>query len=259
MMMKKIKHCLLVLALLAALAAPVAAAGGRAAMSADEALARLKAGNERFTDDKPQYPHQGRERRALTFGQGQHPFAAVLACSDSRVPVELVFDQGIGDLFVVRVAGNVAATDELGSLEYAVDHFAPPLLVVLGHTQCGAVKAVLENAKLGAHIASLVAPIKGAVAQAKADNPEAAPEALLAAAVKDNVFQAMADLLQKSAVVKAQVNTQKLRVIGALYEIDTGRVQWLGPHPDQDRWLGLEGKGQAAGKPAREKKGGEDD
>jgi carbonic anhydrase len=259
MMMKKISPSLLVLALLAALAAPTWGAGGGAAMSAEEALARLKAGNERFLTDKPQYPHQGRERRALTFGQGQHPFAAVLACSDSRGPVELIFDQGIGDLFVVRVAGNVAQSDELGSLEYAAEHFEPPLLVVLGHTHCGAVGAVLENAKLSPHIASLVAPIKGAVARAKADNPEADPEALLTAAVKANVFQAMEDLLKKSAVLKAQVKAKKLRLIGALYEIDTGRVQWLGPHPDQDKWLGLKGKGQAAGQPDREKKGGEGD
>jgi carbonic anhydrase len=259
MMMTKISPSLLVLALLAALAAPAWGAGGGVAMSADEALARLKAGNERFMNDAPQYPHQGRERRALTFGQGQHPFAAVLGCADSRVPVELVFDQGIGDLFVVRVAGNVAQTDELGSLEYAVEHFEPPLLVVLGHTQCGAVAAVLDNAKVGPHIAALVAPIKAAAAQAKADNPGAAPEALLMAAVKANVFQAMADLLQKSAIVKAQVKAKKLRVIGALYEIDTGRVEWLGPHPDQDKWLGLKGKSQAAGKPAREKKEGTGD
>ena len=95
-------------------------------------------------------PTRDAERRALTSGQGQHPLAAILTCSDSRVPPEIVFDQGLGDIFVIRVAGNVAATDEIGSIEYAVDHLASPLVVVLGHSQCGAVTAVVEDAKLPA-------------------------------------------------------------------------------------------------------------
>jgi carbonic anhydrase len=236
------------------LTAPAAAAGGGAGFSPDEALARLKEGNERYVAGKPQYPHQGRERRALTAGQGQHPFATVLGCSDSRVPVEFIFDQGIGDLFVIRVAGNVAQTDEIGSMEYAVDHLGTPLVVVLGHTQCGAVTAVVENAKLPPNIANLVGPIKPAVAKAKAENPEATQEALINAAIKDNVRQAVEDLFQKSAIIKAQVKAQKTRVVGAVYEIDTGQVQWLGPHPDQDKLLGLKAKGTTVDKPVRKKK-----
>ena len=254
--MRKVNLLLVILGLLAVLAAPAAAAGG-AGMSADEALAKLKDGNDRYLAGKPQYPHQDRERRALTAGQGQHPFAAVLACADSRVPVELIFDQGIGDLFVVRVAGNVAQTDEIGSLEYAVDHLAPPVVVVMGHTQCGAVTAVLENAKLPPHIANLVAPIRPAVARAKTENPEAAPEDLLTAAIRENVLQTMADLVQRSAMIKAHVRDKKLRVVGALYEVDTGQVQMLGPHPDQEKWLGAKGKGPASGKAAKEKKADE--
>ncbi len=218
-------------------------------MSADEALSRLKAGADRYLEGKLQHPNQSRERRALTYGQGQHPFAAVLGCSDSRVPVELIFDQGIGDIFVVRVAGNVAQADEIGSIEYAVDHLATPVVVVLGHSHCGAVTAVVENAKVTPNIASLVAPIRPAVAKAKAENPEASKEVLLNAAIRDNVLQAMSDLFQKSPLIKAQVKAKKTRVVGALYEIDTGRVQWLGPHPDQDKWLG-----KAEGKSAQKKK-----
>jgi carbonic anhydrase len=248
--MRKVNLLLVIMVLMAALAAPAAAAGG-ARMSADEALARLKEGNDRYLADKPRYPHQGRERRAITAGQGQHPFATVLACADSRVPVELIFDQGIGDLFVVRVAGNVAQTDEIGSIEYAVDHLATPLVLVLGHTQCGAVTAVVENAKLPPHIANLVAPIRPAAAKAKAENPDAAPEALIGAAIRANVLQAMEDLLQRSSIVKAGVRAKKTRVVGALYEIDTGQVQWLGPHPDQDKWLAPKGKGPAAAKKAK--------
>jgi carbonic anhydrase len=251
--MRKVNLLLIIMVLMAALAAPAAAAGG-AQMSPDEALARLKEGNDRFVAGKPRYPNQGRERRAITAGQGQHPFATVLACADSRVPVELIFDQGLGDLFVVRVAGNVAQTDEIGSIEYALDHLAIPVVLVLGHTQCGAVTAVVENAKLPPHIANLVAPIRPAVAQAKAENPDAAPEALIGAAIRANVLQAMEDLLQRSSIVKAQVKAKQTRVVGAIYEIDTGQVQWLGPHPDQDKWLGGKAKGPTSGPAKKAKK-----
>ena len=142
----------------------------------------LKDGNARYVEGKPTHPHQGAERRALTAGQGQHPFAAVLSCSDSRAPVELIFDQGIGDLFVIRVAGNVAATDEIGTMEY-VDYLGIPVLVVLGHSQCGAVTAAVEGTKLPGSMGVLVAPIKPAADKAKADHPGAATEALVAAAV----------------------------------------------------------------------------
>ncbi len=250
--MRKINLALVALILVASLAAPALAAGA-SGMSPDEAAARLKEGNDRYVAGQPQHPRQNRERRALTAGQGQHPFATVLSCADSRVPVEMIFDQGIGDLFVVRVAGNVAQTDEIGSIEYAVDHLATPVVVVLGHTQCGAVTAVVENAKVPANIAALVAPIKGAVAKAKAENPEAGKEALIAAAIKDNVLQAMEDLFQKSSIIRERAKAKKTRVVGALYEIDTGQVQWLGPHPDQEKWVGAKTKGPAA-KPKKAKK-----
>jgi carbonic anhydrase len=208
-------------------------------MAPEEALKLLKDGNERYVAGKPQYPHQGRERRALTAGQGEHPFATVLACSDSRAPVELIFDQGLGDLCVVRVAGNVAQVDEVGSMEYAVERLGTPLLVVLGHSQCGAVTAVVENAKVSGHAAALVAPIKPAVAKAKADNPGLSGEALLNAAIQANIWQAVEDLLQKSQEIRGSAKAGKLKVVGALYELDTGQVQWLGPHPNQDKLLGV--------------------
>jgi carbonic anhydrase len=252
--MRKASLALLIMVLLTSLATPALGAAGGAGMSPDEALGKLKEGNERFVAGQPRHPNQGRERRALTAGQGQHPFAALLSCSDSRVPPELIFDQGLGDLLVVRVAGNVAQTDEIGTLEYAVDHLAIPLVVVMGHSQCGAVTVVVENSKVPTNVANLLAPIKPAVAKAKAENPEAAKEALVAAAVKDNVFQAMEDLLQKSAMVKNQAKAKKVKVVGALYDLDTGQVQWLGAHPDQDRLLGGKAKGPAAGQPAKKKK-----
>ncbi len=254
--MKKMTHLLLILWWLTALAAPALASGAGAAVSADEALKLLKDGNARYLEGKAAHPHQDAARRALTAGQGQHPFATLLSCSDSRVPVELIFDQGIGDLFVVRVAGNVAATDEIGSMEYAVDHLNTPVVVILGHSQCGAVTAVVENAKLPGSIANLVAPIKPAADKAKADNPGAATEVLVNAAVKANVFQAMEDVLQKSPVIKARVKAGKARLVGALYELDTGKVEWLGAHPDQEKLLSGKGKVEGQKAPAKERKRG---
>jgi carbonic anhydrase len=235
---KKIGPTLLVILFLSALAPLVLAAGAAApGLSADEALKLLKDGNCRFKEGRAIHPRQDAARRALTFGQGQHPFAAVLSCADSRVPVETIFDQGIGDLFVVRVAGNVAATDELGSLEYAVDSLGVPLVVVLGHSKCGAVIAVVEGAKLPGNLGPLLAPIKPAVSKAREENPGAAAEALIDAAIRNNVFQGMEDVLRLSPVIKAKVKAGEVKLMGAIYELDTGEVQWLGPHPDQEKLL----------------------
>jgi len=246
--MKKIG---LLLSIVLYLAAPAAASGSAPGISADEALRILKEGNARYVDGKPQHPHQGRERRALTAAQGQHPLAAVLTCSDSRVPAEIIFDQGIGDIFVIRVAGNVAATAEIGSIEYAADRLATPLVVVLGHTQCDAVTAVVDDAKLPPNIANLVEPIKPAVAKSREANPQAARDVLLNAAIQDNVWQSIDDMVKKSPSIREKVRDGKVRVLGALYDLDAGQVQWLGPHPEQDKLVGA--KKGPAGKP--EKKG----
>ncbi len=149
---------------------------------------------------------------------------------------------------MIRVAGNVAATDEIGSIEYAVDHLATPLVVVLGHSQCGAVTAVLDEAKLPPNIAALVEPIKPAVAKAREDNPEAAKDVLLNAAIKDNVWQSIADMLRQSPIIREKVRDGQVRVVGALYEIDSGQVQWLGPHPEQDKLVGVK---KGTGKPGK--------
>jgi carbonic anhydrase len=235
--MKTIHLWLLILVLVAALTAPALASS--AGLSADVSLRLLKEGNARYREGKLRHPHQGRERRALTSAQGQHPLAVVLTCSDSRVPPEIIFDQGIGDLFVVRVAGNVAATAEIGSIEYAVDHLATPLVVVLGHTQCGEVAAVVDEAKLPPNLAALVEPIQPAVAKAREANTKAARDVLLAAAIKDNVWQAIADLLQQSPIVREKVRDGQIKVLGALYDLDSGQVQWLGAHPEQGKLVGV--------------------
>jgi carbonic anhydrase len=250
--MKRISLATLILIVAAALAAPALAAPVAPGISADEAMRVLKAGNARYVEGKPQHPHQDRARRALTAAQGQHPLATMLTCSDSRVPAEIIFDQGIGDIFVVRVAGNVAATDEIGSIEYAVDHLAVPVVMVLGHSQCGAVTAVVENSKLPPNIASLVAPIKPAVDKAREANPEAAKDVLLNAAITDNVWQAIDDMLRQSPIIREKVRDNQVQAVGALYDLDSGQVQWLGPHPDQAKLVGA--KKGAPAKPGKKGK-----
>jgi carbonic anhydrase len=253
--MKKIVLLLGVVLSLAILASPLVASTGSPGISVDEAARILKEGNGRYIEGKSRHSHQDRERRALTAGQGQHPLATVLTCSDSRVPAEIIFDQGIGDIFVIRVAGNVAATDEIGSIEYAVDHLATPVVVVMGHSQCGAVTAVVDDAKLPPNIAALVEPIRPAVDKAREDNPDAAKDVLLNAAIKDNVWQAIADMLQQSPIIRDKVRDGQVRVVGALYEIDSGKVQWLGPHPEQDKLLGgKKGTGKTGKKGKKAKK-----
>ena len=254
MIMRRVSLALILPALLLVFTGAALASGVDTGFSADEAMKMLKDGNARYVEGRVTHPHQDAARRALTAGQGQHPFAMVLSCSDSRVPVELIFDQGLGDRFVVRVAGNVAATDEIGSMEYAVDHLSTPVVLVLGHSQCGAVTAVVENAKLPGSIGALVAPIKPAVAKAREENPGAGAEALVSAAVNANVFQAMEDVLQNSPLFKANVKAGKTKLVGATYELDTGQVQWLGPHPNQEKLLGGKGKAEGPKAPAKEKK-----
>jgi carbonic anhydrase len=219
-------------------------------MTSDKAIALLAEGNARFVADTRDYPNQDQSRRTLTSTKGQHPFATVIACSDSRVPVETIFDRGIGDIFVIRVAGNVIDTDEAGSIEYGVDHLATPVLVVLGHTHCGAVTAVVNNAPLHGNIPALVDNIVPAALKARDDHPELKGGALVDEAVKYNIWQAISDLFRTSSVTAGRVKHGKLKVIGAMYDIATGQVSWLGAHPDQKKLLAKYGQSAASHKPA---------
>ena len=252
--MKRIILLLSIVLTLAVLVPPALASSAGVGISAAEATRILKEGNERYFEGKAQHPHQDRVRRAMTAARGQHPLATVLTCSDSRVPPEIIFDQGLGDIFVIRVAGNVSATDEIGSIEYAVDHLNTPLVVVLGHTQCGAVTAVVDGGKLPPNIAALVEPIKPAVDKAREDHPGAAKEVLLSAAITDNIWQSMADMLAGSPIIREKVKDGQVRLVGALYDLDTGKVQWLGPHPDQDQLVGAKIGAGKKGKKARKPK-----
>ena len=203
----------------------------------DEALNRLQQGNQRFVSGDPKHPNTDAARRHETFTGGQHPFVTLMTCSDSRVPVELIFDQGIGDVFVIRVAGNVSNTDEIGSIEYGVGHLHTPLLVVLGHTRCGAVTAVVEKAELHGNIPPLVERIKLAAAKARRKHPKLDGEDFLHQAIRENVWQSIEDALANSAETRELVKEGKLRVVGAIYDLDSGSVEWMGRHPNESELL----------------------
>lgn len=202
-----------------------------------DAVERLREGNERFVAGTPRHPNTGPERLRQIASEGQHPFATVLTCSDSRVSVTRLFDQGFGDVFVVRVAGNVCAVDEIASIEYSVDHLNTPLVVVLGHTHCGAVTAATEGGPPHGHIASLLAHIRPAVEAARRKHPGVKGADLIPAAIEANVWQAIGDLLHGSRAVRERVAAGRLLVAGAICDLATGRVEWLGEHPEQARLL----------------------
>lgn len=222
----------------------------------DDAMRMLKEGNARYVAGQPLRANQGPERRAETVAGGQHPIATIIGCSDSRAPLEILFDQGVGDIFVIRVAGNLAGPDELGTVEYGVGHLGTPVLLVLGHTSCGAVTAAVQNAKVHGHIATLVNQIKPAVAKAKSWSPTAQGDDLLGKAIKANVWLVMENILRKSKEVSDRVKKGRLLLVGGIYDLTTGSVNWLGSHPEQGRLLAAgvvshsASGGHAAPKPA---------
>jgi carbonic anhydrase len=192
----------------------------------DQALSKLREGNERFHQGKSKHPHGGANWRHQ-LEEGQHPFAVVLGCADSRVPPELIFDQGFGDLFVIRVAGNVVDVDVTASVEYAIDHLGTPLVVVLGHSDCGAVTAALdhlsESPEEPEEIVSLLYRIEPALLglSSKGNRDEQ-----IAEAVRRNVDMAVRRL---SRVPDLMRNMKKgnVRIVGAVYDMHTGKVVFL--------------------------------
>lgn len=186
----------------------------------DTALQMLLTGNQRFAQHQPQYPDQSAARlREVT--QAQHPFATVLSCADSRVPVEIVFDQGIGDIFDVRIAGNIATPESLGSIEYAVALLGTPLLMVLGHERCGAVTAAVKNEALPGEIGTFVQAILPAVDRVKDQAGDPVDNAV-AANVEYQIEQ-----LMRSQLLADRLAAGKLKIVGGRYDLDTGRVTLL--------------------------------
>lgn len=211
-----------------------ASEGSKSKPSLDKVVSMLKAGNERFTNDELIHPHLDNARmiQAGRENQGDHAYATVITCSDSRVPVESIFDAGIMDIFVIRVAGNVCDTDEIGSIEYGFAHVNTPVLVVLGHTQCGAVTAVTNAIEGHGHalernIPPLVDNIEPAVKRAKKSHPDKIGKQVIPYAIEENVWQSIEDLFLESPASRELVKNGKVKVVGAIYNVGNGNVKWL--------------------------------
>ena len=230
-MLPIIHAVLTTVALVMLVAVPAMAAGDDPAVTPYKALQTLMQGNARFVSGKVENPNTAPARLAETSAQGQKPFAAVLACADSRVPVERVFDRGFGDIFVVRVAGNVCGSDELGSLEYAVEHLNVPLVVVLGHTNCGAVAAATQRAQAHGAVVQILEKITPAVVACRAAYPAVPEKDLARHVVPRNALLAVEGALKRSAAIRERCRTGKLAVVAAVYDISDGQVFWLGEHP----------------------------
>ena len=194
--------------------------------TADEALARLKAGNLRFVRGEARFPTiQGEVLAELA--KGQQPYVTILGCSDSRVPPELVFDAGFGELFVIRVAGNVLGPSIMGTLQYAGLHLHTPLFVVMGHEGCGAVQAAIDSRFKGARQGGRIEILLEQILPALDDlDPQSSPVELLRAGVEANVRRTMRELLETPEAM-ARLAEGRMRLIGAVYELETGRVRFM--------------------------------
>jgi len=201
-------------------------------ISAQDALARLRDGNRRFVANESTASAQLTPSQRLALTNGQQPFAIVLGCSDSRVPAELVFDQGFGELFVIRVAGNIVAPSQVGSVEFAAARFETRLVVVMGHSQCGAVTAAVEEVLGQAtnesrnlrSIVDRVRPSVEAVVTARADHDV---DALIGDAVRANVRASVDHLRHGSQLLEALIQRDGLRVVGAEYSLESGVVSFF--------------------------------
>ena len=196
-------------------------------VSASEALQRLQQGNQRFVAGKP----EGDSTRPVELAEGQQPFAIIVGCSDSRVPAELVFNQGLGDLFVIRVAGNIVAPTQIGSVEFAAAKFGTPLVVVLGHSNCGAIRATVEELvgateSQSSNLQAIVTRIKPAV-EGLLDSEQHDHEVLVEKAVRANITASVDQLRHGSEILEQLINEGQLQIVGAEYCLQTGKVAFL--------------------------------
>lgn len=213
--MKKIKSLIILIAC-------ISTSYGQPKVVAEEALTRLKDGNQRFVAGKSIRPRQD-ITRVKEVATGQAPFATILGCSDSRVPNEIIFDQGLGDLFIVRTAGQVSTYASWGSIEFAEEILGTKLIVVLGHTQCGAVNAAVNLPEVPGHIITLINAIKPAVEKAKKKEPAN----LLDQAIRENIIMEVEQLKNLEPVLAKRVRDGSIKIIGALYDLNTGKVEFF--------------------------------
>ncbi|MBU2865084.1 carbonic anhydrase [Reinekea forsetii] len=201
-------------------------------ISATEALERLKVGNERFVAGNSQHEEMSSEKRRQLVVAEQKPFAVILGCSDSRVPAEIVFDQGLGDLFVIRVAGNIVAPSQVGSIEFAVEQFGTPLVVVLGHSNCGAIKSTIEvirgNVDSSSHnLNSIVSRIRPVIETLCESNISEDEEELKKYSIRANVRASVGHIRYSSPILEKLVQQEKVTVVGAEYSLETGVVNFI--------------------------------
>ncbi len=206
-------------------------------ISPRKALERLQEGNRRFALDTRDRDSFASQTRRGELAAGQEPFAVILGCSDSRVPVEIVFDQGLGDLFVIRVAGNIVAPSQVGSVEFAVEQFGTRLVVVLGHSQCGAILATIEELRRPREhqsrgLRSIVDRVRPSVEALLATELRNDPGALVQHAVRANIRASAAHLRHGSEVIEQLIQEHEFLVVGAEYSLETGVVEFFDGMPD---------------------------
>jgi carbonic anhydrase len=216
----------IVLGSVAALVSAAAlASGGGAWISADEALQRLMEGNRRFVNGQMSILKQSDTATRKSLTKGQKPYAVILTCSDSRVPPEVVFDKGLGEIFVIRVAGNGVDPMVLGSIEYAAEHLGSPLIMVLGHERCGAVTAAVEaKGKAEGNLGSIINAISPAVKQAKKEYTGKDKAQLVETAIDDNTRLVAADITRRSSIIRRLAQGGKVKIVAAKYDLDDGAV-----------------------------------
>ena len=201
-------------------------------ITANEALQRLQEGNKRFVSGVRSIDSLVKQMQREDFVNGQAPFAIILGCSDSRVPAELVFDQGLGDLFVIRVAGNIVAPSQVGSVEFAASQFGTPLVVVLGHSMCGAVMATLEEIKrpsdqTSSNVLSIVSRIRPSVELLLETDLHDDPEHLLKTAIRSNILASTNSLRHGSQMLEQLILEDRLAIVAAEYSLETGVVEFI--------------------------------
>jgi carbonic anhydrase len=216
----------------------VLTANGKSMIPAREALQRLREGNRRFVDDTRSSESLISPRRRAELTAGQEPFAAILGCSDSRVPVEIIFDQGLGDLFVIRVAGNIVAPSQIGSVEFVAERFKTRLVVVLGHSRCGVIQATLEQLtgpteRRSRNVHSIVNRVRPSIEGLLETGLRHDYDALVHHAVRANVRASTNQLRHGSQVLEQMIQTEGMLVVGAEYSLETGLVEFFDGAPDE--------------------------
>lgn len=201
-------------------------------LTAEEALDLLKNGNQRFVHGETNHTKLLTHQQRAEMAEHQNPFAIVLGCSDSRVPAEMVFDQGLGDLFVIRVAGNIVAPSQVGSVEFAAESFHCPIVIVLGHTHCGAIHSTIEALRnpdktSSANLMSIVNRVRPSVEILMQTELKDDLEKLSVHAIRSNVFASVNQLRHGSAVLEGLIAQGKLKVVGAEYSLETGEVTFF--------------------------------